>query len=699
LPNAGLVRHEPGIIHSPRSDASGSTAVRFLPQSIAGRLTIWFLAISLIPCAAAMTAMFLIFRIIGENAIQEEIQLVLKERRSDLEWFVQQRARETQLLANAPSLISAIETLKGTPPTEPEGGAEVSVAGMARLAELAAGFGKALKFDNYILFEPGGRLIYSWKPGPDVVGNLLNGPLSGSALATAFSRSLQLNETVTSHVEQYPGMADQRFLTFQASPIRSGDVLLGVLVIQLDQEEFEANFEDYVGLGESGDVYAGRVTEKGEVAIVCNLRNDDGNKARMRTYPIGGPNAVALQEAAQEKEGHGVRPDYRGVESVAAWTYLPSLGVGLVVDRDRQEAYQVLYRYRWLSIGLLLLTGVLVVPAGYIAARSFSRPIQEASDVASRVAAGDLTKEIRVQGSTGEVGRLLNALRNMNAQLRSLIGHVQHSIVTVMSACSEISATARTQQRTADDLGVAASEVSAAVNQISATSQELLGTMSEVRESAKRTAEITTNGQHSLIGMHNTMTRLADSTGSISSRLSVISERANNINLVVTTITKVADQTNLLSINAAIEAEKAGEYGRGFIVVAREIRRLADQTAVATLDIERIVKEMQHSVAAGVMEMDKFNEQVRQGVGEVGTIGEQLNEVLVSVQEVLPRFEQVTEGMSAQSQGAQQIREAMGQLRDGATQTADSLREFQDTTEQLREAISHLQDDISKFQT
>jgi methyl-accepting chemotaxis protein WspA len=670
-----------------------------LPQSIAGRLTIWFLAISLIPCAAAMTAMFLIFRVLGENAIQEEIRLVLKERRSDLDGFVTQRARETSLLATAPSVVKSLEEIAAARAERADGSKFVPPEIHSRLLSLAAEFGKSLEFENLLILDVDGRPIFSWRSGLEMGENLLSGPLGGSPLSEAFSKSLQSPAPVTSRAGRYGRGENQAERIFQTAPIRSGEAVLGVLVVQLNPAEFEVNFTDYVGLGETGDVYGGRLTEKGEIVIVSGLRNDPNGEAFKRLYPMGDPKATALQEALQKSDGYGIRTDYRGVECVSAWAYLPELGIGLVVDRDRQEAYQVLYRYRWLSISLLLMTGVLVVPAGYIAARSFSRPIQEASEVASRVAAGDLTKEIRVQGATGEVGRLLNALRNMNAQLRSLIGHVQHSIVTVMSACSEISATARTQQRTADDLGVAASEVSAAVNQISATSQELLGTMSEVRESAKRTAEITTNGQHSLIGMHNTMTRLADSTGSISSRLSVISERANNINLVVTTITKVADQTNLLSINAAIEAEKAGEYGRGFIVVAREIRRLADQTAVATLDIERIVKEMQHSVAAGVMEMDKFNEQVRQGVGEVGTIGEQLNEVLVSVQDVLPRFEQVTEGMSAQSQGAQQIREAMGQLRDGATQTADSLREFQDTTDQLREAISHLQDDISKFQT
>ena len=168
-------------------------------------------------------------------------------------------------------------------------------------------------------------------------------------------------------------------------------------------------------------------------------------------------------------------------------------------------------------------------------------------------------------------------------------------------------------------------EVAAAVKEISATSQELMRTMGDVQTSAVQAGELATTGQGSLTGMHQAMQGLAESTDSISSRLSVISERANNINLAVITITKVADQTNLLSINAAIEAEKAGEAGRGFLVVAREIRRLADQTAAATLEIERIVKEMQQSVTAGVMEMDKFNEQVRRGVDDVGQIGGKLS--------------------------------------------------------------------------
>src|SRR5437762_1771526 len=156
--------------------------------------------------------------------------------------------------------------------------------------------------------------------------------------------------------------------------------------------------------------------------------------------------------------------------------------------------------------------------------------------------------------------------------------------------------------------------ISASVREISGTSKELAGTMSEVNASAAHAAELAGAGRENTTRMAAEMRQLVESTVSVSGKLNMIREKAESINAVVTTITKVADQTNLLSINAAIEAEKAGEYGRGFLVVAREIRRLADQTAVATLDIENMVRHMQDAVATGVMQREKLADEVRSGV-------------------------------------------------------------------------------------
>ena len=193
------------------------------------------------------------------------------------------------------------------------------------------------------------------------------------------------------------------------------------------------------------------------------------------------------------------------------------------------------------------------------------------------------------------------------------------------------------------------------------------------------------------------MRQIIEASGSISAKLATLNERTANINTVVTTITKVADQTNLLSLNAAIEAEKAGEYGLGFAVVAMEIRRLADQTAVATYDIEKMVKEMQSAVAAGVMGMDKFSDEVRRGVEEVRQVSTQLAQIIHQVQTLSPRFHTVNEGMHAQATGAQQISETLVQLSESAHQTAESLRLSNLAIEQLNEAARGLQTSVAKF--
>ena len=223
--------------------------------------------------------------------------------------------------------------------------------------------------------------------------------------------------------------------------------------------------------------------------------------------------------------------------------------------------------------------------------------------------------------------------------------------------------------------------------------------MNEVSQSAGHAADLATTGRDNTTKMATEMKQLVESTASVSAKLGMIREKADSINAVVTTITKVADQTNLLSINAAIEAEKAGEYGRGFLVVAREIRRLADQTAVATLDIETMVKQMQDAVSAGVMQMDKFADEVRSGVGQVTKINQMTWEIINEVQGLSSRFQLVNEGMRNQSVGAQQINDAMTQVADVAHRSAQTIKEFERATAHLRASVEGLNAEIAQFKT
>ncbi|MCT7983936.1 methyl-accepting chemotaxis protein [Laspinema sp. A4] len=354
----------------------------------------------------------------------------------------------------------------------------------------------------------------------------------------------------------------------------------------------------------------------------------------------------------------------------------------------------------WVFLGMLLGPLTAVVFGLYFSttiAKPLGAKIVGVVRVAEKISSGDLTTPVSVTDTQDEIGRLTVAFAQMTQKLNSLIRQVQHSGIQITSSTTEMAASGKQLEATVTEQVASTNQVVATAKEIAATSSELVKTMDQVGELAGQTAIAAGTGQQEIVRMENTMRQLANATASISAKLGVISEKANNINSVVTTITKVADQTNLLSLNAAIEAEKAGEYGTGFAVVAREIRRLADQTAIATLDIESMVKDMQSAVSTGVMEMDKFTTEVSRGVEDVRTISGQIAKIIERVQSLTPRFDAVTKGMEDQSEGAQQISDAMVQLSEASRQTAQSLRDTNRAMEQLNEAAQGLQREISFF--
>ena len=333
---------------------------------------------------------------------------------------------------------------------------------------------------------------------------------------------------------------------------------------------------------------------------------------------------------------------------------------------------------------------------GYFLLQAIARPLGRLVGVVEAMRTGDLSRRLNVERGD-EFGALAKGFNRMADELAGLVGRVQSSGLQVNVSVTQIATTAREQQATASEIAVTTTEIGATSREISATSKKLLGTMNDVAAVAEQSATLAGQGQNGLTHMGDTMRRVMDAAASINAKLAVLSSKAGNISQVVTTITKVADQTNLLSLNAAIEAEKAGEYGRGFAVVATEIRRLADQTAVATYDIDQMVKEILSAVAAGVMGMDKFSEEVRRGMEEVQQVGGQLSQVIQQVQALAPQVESVNDGMQAQASGAEQITQALTQLGEAAQQTVDSLRQSGQAIDELNRVAIGLRDGVSRF--
>jgi len=496
-----------------------------------------------------------------------------------------------------------------------------------------------------------------------------------------------------------------KLIVEQTFPIVIDDEFKGIAGVDralVDLQNFIAQLNPY----QTSDFFL--ISRRGRIiaSTVEGQETQDGETIQIETRTIenAAPFSEQLIKAYLMEENYKLfnvdsDPQLGGRFFYAA-ARIPTGSWTLVMRVSRAEVLKPV-RDTVLMTAVVALLGVVVVLVILIwLSSSISKRIASASQAAERVADGDLTVDIDAgaSASSDESGALLRAIQRMVEQLNALLSKVKQASIQVMSTTTQLNSTSSQQERVVNDFGASTTEIAAAVKEISATSQQLVRTMDDVKGMVEGTAGLANDGRSRIEGMENAMRSLADATSSISEKLSVISEKANNIGAVVTAITKVADQTNLLSLNAAIEAEKAGEYGLGFAVVAREIRRLADQTAVATLDIEQMVKEMQGSVSSGVMEIDRFTEEVRNGVSETVETSEQFGRILEQVQGLTPRFEMVYEGMQSQSQGAEQISQAMGQLTDAAKRSSGSLDDLKNASKCLQEAVEELRQEVSRFQ-
>ncbi len=378
------------------------------------------------------------------------------------------------------------------------------------------------------------------------------------------------------------------------------------------------------------------------------------------------------------------------------------------IERDKsallteaQEAHRLSRTYLDRAItaqvvSLLALIAILVFCLVILLRRLVVQPISAVSDIARRLAEFDLTVNIHTR-KEDEIGRLIKTINAMVRTFREAIGHAQQSGLQVSSSSAVLATTASQQDGMMAHQAESTQSVMQSILEITDVVTKLTDTMQEVASTSKETAELANNGRIDLSNMQDVMHHLAESSQTISAKLGTINEKANKITNIVVTIAKVAEQTNLLSLNASIEAEKAGEFGRGFSVVAREIRRLADQSAVATLDIEHMIQEMQTAVSAGVMEMDKFIAEVRHSAEDVERISMQLTRIIERVQALSPKFQQVNAAMEQESVAARAIDSAITSVNEEMQQTRRSLHETFLAIRQLNESVGTLQKEVDRF--
>jgi len=407
-----------------------------------------------------------------------------------------------------------------------------------------------------------------------------------------------------------------------------------------------------------------------------------------------------------------LEPAKKVLDTGAALRQTSMLELQILLDKRLNSFVNKRFTALFLSLGMLFIASIAVV----VISRGITKSLRKVIDIAGEIAGGNLQKamealektgradlhlkdntEVSLENQRNEIHRLFHAMTTMTSSLYNLLIQVGKSGIQVSTSSTQIAASAKQLEATVAEQASSINEVSATSNEISATSQEFVKTMNKVSEMASEAAEMASQSMSSLSDINATMKKLLDNTTESSGKLRAVNEKMDNITQVITTITKVANQINLLSLNAAIEAEKAGEYGIGFSVVAREIRRLADQTAVSALDIEGMIMETREAMRDGAQAVEIYTDQTRTSTERIAEISIDLLRAIEHTQELVPQFEYVNQGMQMQSQSASQISESMGHLNQAAGQTRDSLIEFRGVTEQLNAAVKDLENEVARF--
>ncbi|MBW2357139.1 MAG: SpoIIE family protein phosphatase [Deltaproteobacteria bacterium] len=382
---------------------------------IASQLIIWFLTIALVPLSFVSYVIYQKSEHSLFEGVTEDLLSVAQRQSKQILTYIRERERNVTTLSRMPGIVIAMKefdhAFKKKGIDSPEYGAVDR-----KLRPFLTYYQESFRYDDLFLISSEGNAVFSVKRGEDFGSNYITGIYRTTELAKTFARASTLLATAVSDFEYYPPTNEPA--AFIASPILDKGLIIGVVALQMNNEEIYSIVNDYTGLGETGEtIIASKLEHR---AIFKTPSRHDPYAAFRKKIPLGSGLDSGIEKSVQGRKGAGIITDYRGEETLAVWKYIPNMRWGMVSKIDTEEAFRPIAHLRKLYVTMGLITLILVVASAIFVARSISDPILKLTGITKTVAEGDLEQKIEI-AAKNEIGALAASFNEMIRKLKESI--------------------------------------------------------------------------------------------------------------------------------------------------------------------------------------------------------------------------------------------------------------------------------------
>ncbi|MEM1026549.1 MAG: methyl-accepting chemotaxis protein [Planctomycetota bacterium] len=545
---------------------------------------------------------------------------------------------------------------------------------------------------DIFLFDTKGNLVYSVFKETDYATNFLEGPYQNTNFGNVVRKSLAASGPGLVFTEDFapyePSYGSPA--AFFGSPVfRSGE-LIGVAVFQAPVDEINRVMNANAGLGETGQTYL--VGQDG------TMRSQD-RFAETATTLVGQRENAAIEAAFNNEQGVFEIENDSGESyfSAAMPLQIDQFDWAVVAEITSAEAMAAAAALRNQLVLFGLGVAVCVALFGWWFAARLVKPIGPAVQRARAIAEGDLSGSDLPVCSEDELGQLTEAMNQMSGSLRGVIESVTDASAEVGSAAGQIATSSDEVAQGMDEQSAQVSRVSAAIEQMSTSVIEVARKSAEAAGRADDAGKLASDGGGTVEATIDGMKSISSAVESSAESVRGLGKRGEQIGEIIATINDIADQTNLLALNAAIEAARAGEHGRGFAVVADEVRKLADRTTAATEEIADSIQAIQQETLGAVERMDAGTDQVAAGVIKASEAGDALGRIVDSANDVAGMIGSIAAAAEQQSAASDEVAQSVEQISQVAATTAEGGKQAAAAASQLTSKAKELQQLVSRF--